>query len=201
MRSILPEEYKAAKAKLLNLLSTINTCSLTTDFWTSSSSGNLSFSSNIVIIIYYSTFLSSIESYVTVTCHFVTSTWELQSHVLTTYQVKMLHTGDNIAAELLRVANDWGIAGKVTCVVTDSASNMKAAIRATGWRHLPCIAHTLNLSVQESVEQDCTLSALRQKARSIVTFFKQSTKAKDKLAEIQVQTNGQEKKLIRDVVT
>ena len=111
----------------------------------------------------------------------------------------MHHTGDNIAAELLRVANDWGIASKVTCVVTDSASNMKAAIRTTGWKHLPCIAHTLNLIVQECIDQDSALSTLRQKARSIVTFFKQSTKAKDKLAEIQMQTNGTEKKLIRDV--
>ena len=38
MRSMLPAEYEAAKAKLLNTVSTLTSCSLTTDFWTSSSS-------------------------------------------------------------------------------------------------------------------------------------------------------------------
>ena len=179
MRSSLPAMYETAKEKLLIQLSQIKTCAVTTDFWTSASS----------------------ESYITVTCHFLTSTWELDSHILNTYQVKMQHTGDNIAAELMKVADNWKISDKITRAVTDSASNMKAAIRTTGWKHLPCIAHTLNLIVQESLEHDSELSTIRQKVRSIVTFFKQSVQAKDKLGEIQIQTTGEEKKLIRDVVT
>ena len=78
MRSSLPAMYETAKEKLLIQISQIKTCAITTDFWTSASS----------------------ESYITVTCHFLTSTWELDSHILNTYQVKMQHTGDNIAAEL-----------------------------------------------------------------------------------------------------
>ena len=78
---------------------------------------------------------------------------------------------------------------------------MIAAARLTGWRHLPCFAHTLNLIVQEATEKDAELAELRQKCRSIVTYFKQSVKARDKLTEVQKQMGGEEKKLIRDVVT
>ena len=63
------------------------------------------------------------------------------------------------------------------------------------------LAHTLNIIVQEASDNDIELSTVRQKARNIVTYFKQSVKAKDKLGEIQLQANKEEKKLIRDVVT
>ena len=45
-----------------------------------------------------------------------------------------------------------GISEKVSCVVTDNASNIIAAARLTGWKNLPCMAHTSNLIVQESIE-------------------------------------------------
>ena len=179
MRSILPARYETAKAELLGELAEVETCSITTDFWSSCNS----------------------ESYVTITCHYLTSSWELKSRVLTTYQVKMGHTAENIAAELLKVAQAWKIDNKISSIVTDSAANMKAAARLTGWKHIPCFAHTLNLIVQEASEKDVELSRVRQKGRAIVTYFKQSVKAKDKLDEVQMQTGGVEKKLIRDVVT
>lgn len=78
---------------------------------------------------------------------------------------------------------------------------MVAAVRLTGWRHLPCFAHTLNLIVQEATEKDRELSDLRSKCRNIVTYFKQSIKARDKLTEVQKQMGREQKKLIRDVVT
>ena len=87
MRSSLPAMYETANAKLLIQLSQIKTCAITTNFWMSASS----------------------ESYITVTSHFLTSTWELDSHILNTYQVKMQHTGDNIAAKLMKVADNWKI--------------------------------------------------------------------------------------------
>ena len=120
---------------------------------------------------------------------------------MATYQVRVHHTAENIAAELKKVTDDWAISDKVGCIVTDSAANMTAAARLTGWKSLPCFAHTLNLIVQEATEKDKELARLRQKSRSIVTYFKQSIKAKDKLGEVQIQVTGEEKKLIRDVVT
>ncbi len=179
MRSMLPNHYVSVRERLERQLKEVETCSLTTDFWSSCNT----------------------DSYITVTCHFVTSSWELKSCVLATYQVHMSHTAENIAVELKKIADGWGIANKICCIVTDSAANMLAAARLTGWRHLPCFAHTLNLIVQEATDKDEELSELRCKCRSIVTYFKQSLNAKDKLSEVQKQIGGEEKKLIRDVVT
>ena len=179
MRSLLPDRYTSAREKLFQQLRDVKTCSVTTDFWSSSNA----------------------QSYITVTCHFLNEDWVLQSCVLATYQVTIRHTAENIAAELKQIANEWGVNDKICCIVTDNAANMIAAARLTGWRHLPCFAHTLNLIVQESTEKDIELSKLRQKCRQIVTYFKQSVKARDKLSEVQKQMGGEEKKLIRDVVT
>ena len=120
---------------------------------------------------------------------------------LTCGQVKMDHTAENIKTELKRITDEWDITDKISCIVTDSAANMIAAARLTGWRHLPCFAHTLNLILQEATEKDAELAELRQKCRSIVTYFKQSVKARDELTDVQKQMGGEEKKLIRDVVT
>ena len=179
MRSLLPEQYTCAKEQLREQLKTTETCAITTDFWSSSNT----------------------HSYITVTCHFINDLWELQSHILATYQVVMDHTAENIAAELKKITSEWGISEKISCIVTDNAANMVAAARLTGWRHLPCFAHTLNLIVQEATERDPVLSELRWKGRNIVTYFKQSIKARDKLTEVQKQMGGEEKKLIRDVIT
>ena len=179
MRSLLPDCYSAAKEQLRQQLEEVETCSITTDFWSSCNA----------------------QSYITVTCHFLNQFWELKSCVLATCQVKMDHTAENIKTELKRITDEWDITDKISCIVTDSAANMIAAARLTGWRHLPCFAHTLNLIVQEATEKDAELAELRQKCRSIVTYFKQSVKARDKLTEVQKQMGGEEKKLIRDVVT
>lgn len=45
------------------------------------------------------------------------------------------------------------------------------------------------------------LTQLRTKYRSIVTYFKQSIKGRDKFTEVQKQMGREQKKLIRDVVT
>ena len=179
MRSLLPTHYTSAKETLLQQLREVDACAITTDFWSSCNA----------------------ESYITVTCHFLTPEWELKSCVLATCQVKMDHTAENISAELIKIANEWGIADKICCIITDNAANMMAAARLTQWRHLPCFAHTLNLIVQEATENDEELAELRRKCRNIVMYFKQSIKARDKLSEVQKQMGREEKKLIRDVIT
>ena len=117
-RSILPAKYESSKEELMDELALVKFCSFTTDFWSSSST----------------------ESYVTVTCHFLDGSWILKSRVLATYEVRAAHTAENIAEELLKVAQEWKVADKIVCIITDNASNMKAAARITGWRHLPCFA-------------------------------------------------------------
>ena len=75
---------------VLQQLKEVEACAITTDCWSSSNA----------------------ESYITVTCHFLTSEQELKC-VLATYQVKMYHTAENISGELIKIVNEWVIADKI----------------------------------------------------------------------------------------
>ena len=89
----------------------------------------------------------------------------------------------------------------MVCVVTDNAANCVADIRLLGWRHLPCFAHTLNLTVQESIKSDNVVVQLQRKCRDIVSYFHRSVEATQKLKEIQKQIGLDEKKRVADVET
>jgi hypothetical protein len=86
-----------------------------------------------------------------ITAHCILEEWDLKSALLETFEFNTEHTATNIATELIRVANKWNIQDKIVCIVTNNAANMIVAVRETGWRHLPCFAHSLNLVIQDSL--------------------------------------------------
>ena len=51
----------------------------------------------------------------------------------------------------MKIATEWGIKEKVVAVVTDNGANVVRAVKdaaskvGTGWTHVSCFAHTLNL--------------------------------------------------------
>ena len=71
------------------------------------------------------------------------------------------HTTDNIAEVLGCALTNWGLSGKISCIVSDNGSNVVAALRKMGLKHLPCFAHTLNLVVQESIRRDELLKEIQ----------------------------------------
>lgn len=127
--------------------------------------------------------------------------WELHSAVLDTVHMEASHTAENLATELMRITDEWAITAKVVCVITDNASNIVAAIRLNGWKHLPCFAHTLNLVVQDSLKADTELAGIQKKCRDVVSYFHRSSKAADKLDSIQSCLKIENHKLIQDVET
>ena len=179
MRSLLPDMYTTRAGEIKRELLQISHVALTSDLWTSRTT----------------------ESYLTITCHFVTSTWELKSLVLETFGFKKDHTAENIAASFQKIAEEWGISRKVVAMVTDNAANVVAAVRHTGWTHVPCFAHTLNLVVSEAIKADTKIHQLRKSCRDIVSFFHHSVKASEKLKEIQLKLGIPETKLIQEVET
>ena len=180
-RSLLPQKYEALKQTVKVELTQVKYVALTTDLWTSNQT----------------------LGYITVTFHYISHEWELHSRVLDTLNLDKDHTAANLAEELQKIAVEWGVDGKISCIITDNASNIVAAINQLGWRHLPCFAHTLNLVVRDSIQGDDEVSRLQQKCKQIVTFFHHSTKATEKLLSIQQQTGSEVKnlKLKQDVET
>lgn len=176
---LLPGQYDIIFSKLKYMLKNVNDVSVTTDMWTSDST----------------------KSYLTVTCHFIYDDY-LYSPVISTKEVHGIHTGENIASVLSIIFNQWDISNKIVTVVSDSGSNIKNAINEHLKKyHHPCVAHTLNLSVNEAINKNSEFLQVLKTCRAIVGHFKHSSFATDKLQEFQKQMGLPELKVKQDVNT
>ena len=161
----LPKMYSEAVAALRLELNTIEWVALTTDIWSSRVR----------------------RSYYTVTIHYITPTLTLISRILTTEAFDESHSAINIADRLYEVAVFWKIDKKVVAVVTDNASNMKAAINSLKgrfrglWRWVSCTAHSINLVVKGSIAACPDLYHIIQKLKDLVGYFNHSDLATAKL--------------------
>jgi len=175
---LLPAAYNNAVDRIKAVLADAAAVTLTTDSWTSLTT----------------------ESYVAVTCHFITSDFRLDSCLLQCNKFTERHTAENLSRDLLAVVQEWGVANKVQAVVTDSAANISAAVKLTGFTHLYCFAHVLNLVVQNGIK---TVHDLQVKVKTIVEHFHRSTVAAEKLLALQRQMRPEHNvvKLKNDVVT
>ncbi len=110
---MLPDEYNKQVEKIKKDIAEVPHVALTSDLWTSRAT----------------------ESYITITCHLLSAAWELKLLVLDTFKFELSHTAEHIAEK-------WDISSKIIVIVTDNASNIVAAVKITGWIHIPCFAHT-----------------------------------------------------------
>ena len=140
-------------------------------------------------------------AYLALTCHYINENMQLCTSVLRVQYFPQSHTADNLARVTRGMMDDWAITHKVKCLVTDAAANMIASTKILQIRHSICIAHTLNLLVKKSCDQIPALTSIRHKSRQIVTYFRSSTTAKEKLAQVQQQMGRPSLKLINEVPT
>ena len=73
----------------------------------------------------------NVQSYDTVTVHYISSAWDLKSAVLKTQHFLGSHTGENVANNLQQTADMWKL--KDIIAVTDNASNERKAFELLGW--------------------------------------------------------------------
>ena len=65
----------------------------------------------------------------TITAHYISNKWKLESNVLCTAEIAERHTGSSIASRIREVLEAWNIQDScVSVLVTDNASNMTAAL-------------------------------------------------------------------------
>lgn len=74
----------------------------------------------------------------------------------------------------------------VFLIVTDNGCNIKSAVYNYFGKekHLPCFAHTLNLVVQNALDDTQNIANIITKGKNLVTFFKQSVSVSDELHKI-----------------
>jgi len=174
------KKYEEEKEKTKKDLQSAVAVSLTADMWTS----------------------INMEAYLAVTCHYVDKdSHELCSSVLGVQHFPQKHTAENMATVKRTLMEEWGIADKVRCLVTDAAPNMISCARMLQIRQTICIAHSMNLIVRKACDQIPTFTEIRSKTRHIVTYFRSSTTAKEKLSQMQQQLGIPFHKLINEVPT
>lgn len=126
------------------------------------------------------------QSYIAVTAHFINSDTKLTTVLLGCLNYNERHTSSNLMAFLRQMAQDWRITHKITCIVSDNAPNILAAIRLGDWRSMSCFAHSINLAVQHSLSE---IGDIVGKVKAIVEFFKRSAAGLTKLQDMQKQMN------------
>ncbi|CAI5952422.1 unnamed protein product [Closterium sp. NIES-65] len=119
-------------------------------------------------------------AFMCVTVHWITSEFRLRSGILDFVQLEGSHTGSLIAETLERILTEAGLQDVVFAVTTDNAENNNKAMRllsgdpAEGpgaWtanplldigRHVRCLAHVMNIAVQEALKLDDVKEALKR---------------------------------------
>ena len=130
--TVIPAMHTRKRLKTENVLSSVQYCSVTTDIWTAQ---------------------HSTRSYISLTVHCVTSSWELASYCLSTKELPGEHAATNISTAIQEMLNDWNIdTEKIVAVVTDNARNMLNTISELDLFNFPCIGHTLQLGVKKAFD-------------------------------------------------
>ena len=157
------EVYNWSCDQLLELLKVdCISASITTDFWTSRAR----------------------HGYIGVTCTWISQDWILHESLLALRRVKYPHTGEIIKVLLNDIFTEWRIMPRVLTLTTDNGSNIKKAGRlmATTIFHLPCAAHTLQLTVGKGLN---LVKELVLRAKRLIDFFNISPKQRERLQTAQ----------------
>ena len=180
----LPELYQTIYSHIQNLMKDDKIVSIgfTSDIWSSSVSP---------------------MSMLSLTAQFIDDKFELKRVVLHSQEFPGSHTADAIAKAFTDMFQAWGIPkGKVHVILRDNASNMAKAMKDAGLPSLPCMAHTLQLAVNEGVLAQRAVIDVIAIGRRIVGHFKHSPLAYSRLFDIQKENNPQHlKRLQQDVPT
>jgi len=176
--TLIGQMYEEKRIMYQKDIESIASIALTTDFWTSNNN----------------------ESYCGVTGHWIDADWKLQSVALGCVVVEHRHTADNLARFYEKFYASWNITDKISCILTDNARNIVAAIRETGYNQIPCIAHCLQLSILAGLKAADSLPLL-SKCRHLVGHFKHSSANTSELKSSNASVGVMFYKLQQDVAT
>ncbi|CAB4377169.1 unnamed protein product [Rhizophagus irregularis] len=92
---------------------------------------------------------------------------------------------------------EFGLEGKITCVVTDNRSNMVNAINQwDGVECLPCAAHTLQLSINHAFQKT---NIYIKRIKRLVHFFTSSPKQSERLDNAQKECQRHKNTSLQDI--
>ncbi|CAI5962776.1 unnamed protein product [Closterium sp. NIES-65] len=148
-------------------------------------------------------------AFMCVTVHWITSDFRLRSGILDFVQLEGSHTGSLIAQTLERILTEAGLQDVVFAVTTDNAENNNKAMRllsgdpAEGpgaWtanslldiaRHVRCLAHVMNIAVQEALKLDDVKEALKR-LRDACSYIGWSVQRSEAFVSLQRRLAGRD---------
>ena len=137
------------------------------------------------------------------TCHFVSSEFEMHHCNLFTHHLPRVHDHVNIAEAQRVSTTEWRIdlQDQVMTFTTDNGSYIVKAIRDDLQKlHIPCVGPTLNLAVQAALKVP-RLSRILARCRKTVLHFNKSCVDQEELAAKQVLLKLPKHSLIQEVTT
>lgn len=99
------------------------------------------------------------------------------------YHSNESQTAENICNHVTGIITEWNIKSLVQYVCTDNAANMVKAAKLLKIHHLPCMAHSLQLSINHGIDQ-AGLSTTLAKARALVGRVRRSPLQKGNLQAV-----------------
>lgn len=177
--TVIPNRYVEVRSIIEKQLSTVQNCTMTSDLWTAQ---------------------HQYRSYISLTIHFVCTDFKLQSKCLQTLEIPQDHTAASLQEVLSDMFKAWSLSNKVCGATTDNCGNIVNAVGLLGLEHVPCVAHTLQLSIKRGLEIPAVNRVLAR-CRKLVEHFRKSSKETYKLRQKQTMLDLPEHKLIQEVVT
>lgn len=174
---LLPGCYSIEKDLLKLEISKCSEVALTTEIWTSRYGQN----------------------YLTVAAYYLSPSFEIKSAVLETSRLIINHTTSDIAEELYKTINAWGLEQRISCVVTDNGVDIVGAVFLLDLPHVPCYAKSLNTAIQDSMRNVSPVYDIKKVVSDTVTFFHQNSKAMQKLVNLQEAHSKEPCQLIQEV--
>ncbi|KAL4587636.1 hypothetical protein LXL04_000508 [Taraxacum kok-saghyz] len=149
--------------------------------------------------------------YMCLTAHFVNNEWKLVKKVLN-FCPQEYHRGVDIGKVVETCLIEWGIENILTISVDNASANdvaiefLKKNFQNSNkcllngkWTHIRCVAHVLNLVVQDGVKK---VGSAVENVRWACRWIRQAPSRIDKFAKFsKLVTNGTTKHLTRDVST
>lgn len=141
-------------------------------------------------------------SMLSLTAQWIDSDFKLQNILLHSREFVGTHTAAAISDALSTMFDTWHIEkSNVHVIVRDNARNMLKAMEDSGLNSIPCMAHTLQLAVNEGLLSQRSISEITAIGRKIVGHFKHSPLAYSRLQDLQIQFGMPPKRLQQDVAT
>ena len=146
---LLPSMFEKVRSRVADMIASEKYISYTTDIWSSVSR----------------------DSYLSLTVHFITSSFQKKHVCLHTCPFDEQHTGQQIATKLTNCFEQWSVTYKLHAIVRHNGSNFVAGLRDAALPNIPCLAHTLQLVIHDGCFVQRDVRELLAVRRRIVGYY------------------------------